>query len=344
MNDTTVLHMASQALLLIAELAGPVLVVSLVVGLVVSLFQAVTSIQEFTLTFLPKVVAIGIVLMICGHWMLNDAVTYTEQLYKSIPNMVERARMTVPFSSAFAVAFVLALVRASAWVVICPPFANKSIPAMAKIGISLGIAVDAAVTLQHDPLPSSNAQILTQVLVQAAIGFVLGFVISLFVTAVVAAGSLIDLFSGLNLPQALDPLSLQQTPIIGQFYNLVATALLFTTGSVLVIVDGFLRSFKAVGTTLPHLTMGSVANVITGDVTTFFAAAVEIAAPVIVVLFATQILLALLAKSAPQINVFVFGFPLQILIALLAVGLALVALPGDVTNLVGRATTQIFGA
>jgi len=159
--------------------------------------------------------------------------------------------MTVPFSSAFAVAFVLALVRASAWVVICPPFANKSIPAMAKIGIALGIAVDAAVTLQHDTLPSTNSQILTQVLVQAAIGFVLGFVISLFVTAVVAAGSLIDLFSGLNLPQALDPLSLQQTPIIGQFYNLVATALLFTTGSVLVIVDGFLRSFKAVGTTLP---------------------------------------------------------------------------------------------
>ena len=60
----------------------------LVVGLVVSLFQAVTSIQEFTLTFLPKVVAIGVVLIVCGHWMLNDAVTYTEQLYKSIPNMV----------------------------------------------------------------------------------------------------------------------------------------------------------------------------------------------------------------------------------------------------------------
>jgi flagellar biosynthesis protein FliQ len=88
MNDTTVLHMASQALVLIVELAGPVFVVSLVVGLVVSLFQAVTSIQEFTLTFLPKVVAIGVVLIVCGHWMLNDAVTYTEQLYRSIPNMV----------------------------------------------------------------------------------------------------------------------------------------------------------------------------------------------------------------------------------------------------------------
>jgi flagellar biosynthesis protein FliQ len=87
-DDNTVLHMASQALLLIAELAGPVLVVSLAVGLVVALFQAVTSIQEFTLTFLPKVVAIGLVLLILGHWMLGITVAYTEHLYDSIPKVL----------------------------------------------------------------------------------------------------------------------------------------------------------------------------------------------------------------------------------------------------------------
>ncbi len=76
---------------------------------------------------------------------------------------------------------------------------------------------------------------------------------------------------------------------------------------------------------------------------TFFAAAVEMAAPVIVVLFCTQILLALLAKAAPQINVFVFGMPLQILVALIGVGLAIMALPNDVANLVGRAMSQLFG-
>ena len=73
------------------------------------------------------------------------------------------------------------------------------------------------------------------------------------------------------------------------------------------------------------------------------AAAVEIAAPVIVVLFCTQILLALLAKAAPQINVFVFGMPLQIAVALIGVGVAIVALPSDVVNLVGRSMTQLFG-
>ncbi len=85
MTTTTVLNLASQALILIAELAGPVLVVSLVVGLVISLFQAVTSIQEFTLTFLPKVLAIALVLFLLGHWMLGSIVGYTEHLYNSIP-------------------------------------------------------------------------------------------------------------------------------------------------------------------------------------------------------------------------------------------------------------------
>lgn len=251
--------------------------------------------------------------------------------------------MNFSFSSAWAIAFFLAFIRASAWVVICPPFSNKSIPAMAKIAVALGLGFVSASSLQHGPLPTTDGEIIVQILIQVAIGLVLGFVVSMFVSGIVAAGSLIDLFAGLNLPQALDPLSQQQTPIIGQFYNLVGMALLFTTGAELLIVDGFLRSFHAVGTSLPNFSVGAIAKTLTGDLTTFFAAAVEIAAPVIAVLFATQILLALLAKAAPQINVFVFGFPLQIFVAVVCVGLALIALPTDVTNLVGHATTQLLG-
>ena len=87
MDSSTVLHLASQALVLVAELAGPVLVVSLVVGMIVALFQAVTSIQEFTLTFLPKVVAIAVVILMLGHWMLGITVAFTEHLYNQIPTL-----------------------------------------------------------------------------------------------------------------------------------------------------------------------------------------------------------------------------------------------------------------
>jgi len=88
MDSSTVITMMGQAIVLIAELAGPALVATLVVGLVVSLFQAVTSIQEFTLTFLPKLVVVAAILAIAGHWMVTDIVDYTQQLYGSIPGLL----------------------------------------------------------------------------------------------------------------------------------------------------------------------------------------------------------------------------------------------------------------
>jgi flagellar biosynthetic protein FliQ len=67
----------------------PLLLVGLVVGLVISVFQAVTQIQEQTLTFIPKILAMGVVLVVAGPWMLSEVVTYTQQLYSSIPSMIE---------------------------------------------------------------------------------------------------------------------------------------------------------------------------------------------------------------------------------------------------------------
>ena len=61
---------------------------AIVVGLLVSVFQAVTSIQEQTLSFIPKILVIGAVLAIAGPWMLDQMLTYTQNLYTNIPNMV----------------------------------------------------------------------------------------------------------------------------------------------------------------------------------------------------------------------------------------------------------------
>ncbi len=88
MTNTTVITLGSQALTLIGELAGPALIASLAVGFIIAVFQAVTSIQEFTLTFLPKVVAIAVIMLLLGHWMLGDLVSFTEHLYNSIPQML----------------------------------------------------------------------------------------------------------------------------------------------------------------------------------------------------------------------------------------------------------------
>ena len=78
-NDVTAI--ASDALFIIIKCSAPLLLVSLVVGLIVSIFQTVTSIQEQTLTFVPKILAIFLALIIIGHWIMNNMVEYMVRLW-----------------------------------------------------------------------------------------------------------------------------------------------------------------------------------------------------------------------------------------------------------------------
>lgn len=88
MNQDTVASLATQAMTLAVEVAGPFLLMALVVGLVVSIFQAVTSIQEQTLSFIPKIVGLAALIVILGPWMLGQLVTYAQNLYMSIPQLI----------------------------------------------------------------------------------------------------------------------------------------------------------------------------------------------------------------------------------------------------------------
>lgn len=81
MTIDDVVQICSRGLYVICVTAAPVLLVSLIVGLAVSIFQTVTSIQEQTLTFVPKLLAIFIAIIILGHWMLNNMVEYTTGLW-----------------------------------------------------------------------------------------------------------------------------------------------------------------------------------------------------------------------------------------------------------------------
>lgn len=83
MSTEMVTDMMQEALFLILKTSAPLLIISLVIGLVVSIFQTVTSIQEQTLTFVPKMVGMFVGLMILGHWMLNEMSGYMEDLWRN---------------------------------------------------------------------------------------------------------------------------------------------------------------------------------------------------------------------------------------------------------------------
>ena len=88
MDTNAVLDIGLDALLIAAKLAAPILITALVVGFSVSLIQSITQIQEVTLSFVPKAVAVGIALLVAGHWMIAEIVAFTTELFGRIPQLL----------------------------------------------------------------------------------------------------------------------------------------------------------------------------------------------------------------------------------------------------------------
>lgn len=88
MTPETVLDIGTKAMYLTALLSAPPLLSALVIGLLVGMFQAATSINEMTLSFIPKLIVLGIAMIIAGPWMLDTLVTYTRQMFENIPSLI----------------------------------------------------------------------------------------------------------------------------------------------------------------------------------------------------------------------------------------------------------------
>lgn len=88
MNDAAVIDIAVAAMVITVKLAAPILVVSLAIGVGISLLQSVTQVQEFTLTFVPKLAGIALVIVVAGSWMLHELVSFTQDLFERVPSLI----------------------------------------------------------------------------------------------------------------------------------------------------------------------------------------------------------------------------------------------------------------
>lgn len=91
MTDTSVIEIAVAAMTITAKLAMPVLMMSLGVGFAISLLQSMTQVQEVTLTFVPKLIGVGLVIMLGGNWMLAEMIAFTNQLFEMLPTLLKSA-------------------------------------------------------------------------------------------------------------------------------------------------------------------------------------------------------------------------------------------------------------
>jgi flagellar biosynthetic protein FliQ len=87
-TDSDVIEIALQTMTVALKISAPILLSALVVGFTISLFQSMTQIQEFTLAFVPKLVAVGIALLVSGNWMLHTMTSFTQDLFAMIPGLL----------------------------------------------------------------------------------------------------------------------------------------------------------------------------------------------------------------------------------------------------------------
>ncbi len=88
MNDSNVIDIATQTLIVAAKISAPILIVTLALGLAVSLVQSVTQVQEHTLTFVPKLAGVALVIVVAGNWMLAELMGFTTRLFDLIPSLI----------------------------------------------------------------------------------------------------------------------------------------------------------------------------------------------------------------------------------------------------------------
>ena len=88
MTDTAIIEIALHTMVVALKLSAPILVTSLVIGFTISLFQSLTQIQEVTLSFVPKLLGIGVALLLCGNWMMHTLVAFTHDIFDTIPSLL----------------------------------------------------------------------------------------------------------------------------------------------------------------------------------------------------------------------------------------------------------------
>jgi len=248
----------------------------------------------------------------------------------------------IPIDYAWLEATGLAAVRTTAFLFIAPPFSFGAFPARIKAMLGIGIAVVVSGTVATPYETLGTAGFLGALVIQVITGAVLGMLVLLCFSAVQSAGSLIDVFGGFQLAQAFDPQMQVNGAQFTRLFQMTALALLFASNGYQLILAGLVRSFSAVPVD-GVLDLTRPAELLIETTSQMMLSAVQIAGPLVLVLFLADVGLGLITRVAPALNAFAMGFPVKILLTFLLAGTVVLALPAVVGALAEDALGLLTG-
>lgn len=214
----------------------------------------------------------------------------------------------------------LILVRITTIVMLVPVFGFRGVPARVKIGLSLMLTY-LLVPIVYDEAMAMPPHLLllpTMILKEFLVGAIIGFTTALLFTGIQASGQFVGVQMGFGIVNVLDPTTNQQVSIIGEFQYLLALLIFLAIDGHHFLLKALRRSFDLVPLSTGRISGICAERVIemSADV---FEIVIKIGAPVMVALFLVQIVTAILARTVPQMNIFIVGFPLKIGVGLLGV-------------------------
>lgn len=221
-------------------------------------------------------------------------------------------------------AFLLILVRFIAFFATVPIFSYRNIPNQFKIGIAIFLAW---ITLYSISIPEIPLDLNFLLLIgkEVLIGLLLGLLAYMILSAVQIAGGFIDFQMGFAIANVIDPQTGVQGPLIGQYFYTIAILFLLTVDGHHLLINGALYSFDVVpidqwiNFNTEHIPM-----FIMNTFNQFFLIAFQLAIPIVGCLFLVDVALGIIARTVPQLNVFVVGLPLKILVALFVLAMFMV--------------------
>lgn len=212
--------------------------------------------------------------------------------------------------------FLLIFVRVSAFFVTMPLFSYRTIPAVFRIGFAIFLAWLMYYSIDAAPL-DIDGQYFLLIIKEAIVGLFIGFIAYLILSAIQVAGGFIDFQMGFSIANVIDPQTGAQSPLMGQYLYSFALLLLLSVNGHHLILDGIFYSYQFIPLEKVGLAFGdaNLAQYIIHSLGKMFVIAFQMSIPVVATLFLVDVALGIVARTVPQLNIFVVGFPIKIAVS-----------------------------
>lgn len=231
-------------------------------------------------------------------------------------------------------AFLLIFVRVTSFFITMPLFSYRTIPNTHKIGLGFFLAWIMFYTIDP-PVFEVNGAFLLLVMKEALVGLLVGFIAYLILSAIQIAGGFIDFQMGFAIANVIDPQTGAQSPITGQYFYIVSLLFLLSVNGHHLLIDGVYHSYQFVPIDNAWIPFGdeSLVTFVLKTFSTMFMIALQMALPVVGSLFLVDVALGIVARTVPQLNVFVVGLPLKIGVSFIVIMAVIGIMMGVVSHL-----------